>query len=97
MHSPSKYTLCSAAAIRSDVWWIMQLFLSGRIGPITLACDAWDGVSANVSLSNFCHFHSDFIADNMICNDKERLTKTRVSLHTAAVCRENGDVSRYFD
>ena len=50
----------------------MQRFLSGY--NITLACDAWDAVSANVSLFNFCHFNSNFIADNMIRNDKERLT-----------------------
>ena len=84
MHSPSKYNLCSAAEIKSDVWWIMQRL---SVWPhITLACDAWDAVSANVSLFNFFHFNSDFIADNMIRYDKERLTKTCVS-PTAAVSR----------
>ena len=52
---------------------------------ITLACDAWDGVSANVLLFNCFHLNLDSIADNMIRNDKERLSKTCV--HTAAVSR----------
>ena len=36
-------------------------------------------------LFNSFHLNSDFIADNKIRNDKERLTETRV--HTAAVSR----------
>ena len=84
MHSPSRSTIyvslqrCLVDYAALSIW-----------PHITLACDAWvwDGVSANVLLFNFVHFNSDFIADNMIHNDKERLIKTCVGTYSSCLQR----------
>ena len=52
MHSPSKYNLCIAAAMFGGL--CSAFYLATHI---TLACDAWDGASANVLLFNFVNFN----------------------------------------